>query len=146
MKIANIPLDRRLIKINGREVEITLSAELDQDNDLEALAQTIDFGDLEENAAYLAKFENGDLINVQITATAKLELTSESGFISGEDTLPGCHLKPYDYEDPESHEVKVRVIELLEFNGIMDSAIERLGENIRATLSKMGVDEIDIAV
>ena len=136
MKIANIPLDRRLIKINGREVEITLSAELDQDNDLEALAQTIDFGDLEENAAYLAKFENGDLINVQITATAKLELTSESGFISGEDTLPGCHLKPYDYEDPESHEVK----------GIMDSAIERLGENIRATLSKMGVDEIDIAV
>ena len=94
----------------------------------------------------MPKFENGDLINVQITATAKLELTSESGFISGEDTLPGCHLKPYDYEDPESHEVKVRVIELLEFNGIMDSAIERLGENIRATLSKMGVDEIDIAV
>lgn len=144
MRVATVNLDKRLIKINGREVDISLSAEVIEDTDLELLRQTVDHGDPEANAEHIEKFERGELINVNIKVVAKLE--SQAGYFVGEDMLRDKHLKPLDFDEPEAHDLKSRLIELLEEQGRVVGAIEALMENIRKALADMGIEEIDIDI
>ena len=85
------------------------------------LEGSFDFGSEEENQKYMERFENEELLNLDIS----VEVYSNSGYVSGSDHLGSCHLAVNDLENG--------IQEMVKDHAMLDNAME----DLKATLKQI---------
>lgn len=110
------------VEINGVAVEVEISIRVEED-DITPEGD-FDFGNAEENAAYLKRFNGGDLFMGVISVNAKAYGET------GNDCLGGCHLKCNNMFDSKPFTQDVE--DLVKEHGMVNNAIDELKKSIVA--------------
>lgn len=109
-----IKTNKMKIKINGISLDADVKVQVMQD---EWPDGNFDFGDAEENARYLERFETGELLCLFIQVTVSAE--GETGF----DSLGMCHVK--------AQSIDKDVLEMVKDYAMVDNAVKELTDVIR---------------
>lgn len=104
----------RNVLINGQVAVVCIKTSIEPE--FESVVGSYDFGDEVENAAYLARFESGELLNLIITVTA------ECCGVTGFDSLGGCHVT--------SAKLESDVKDLIKNYAMVETAIDSLKSNL----------------
>lgn len=104
-----------LFEYKGKALKATLLIKYGYE-ELIDVTDTFDFGDKAENAAYLKRFETGELLNLCVTVTALF------AGLDGDDHLGACHVK--------ANALEADILELVRDHGMESNAIDELIKNI----------------
>ena len=117
------------VEVGGIGIDAKITIEVHEDNETNP-SEDFDFGNEEENAAYLARFVKGELFMGTILVRA--EALGESGI----DAMGACHLSSNNMFNSEPFEASVN--NLLTDYAMVEKAIDELRENIKdkATMLK----------
>ena len=103
---------KRVATVNGHQLTCSVLVEYEyEDCDLD-----YDFGNDEDNAAYAAQFESGELANLQLRVTARWETAV------GTDYLGAVHVKTRSADSD--------LLKAADWHGMIDNAVEDLVTNI----------------
>lgn len=116
MNYENFKTLARTIEINGQVIDVQVTIKTGED-DLEPEGD-FDFGDTEENAAYLKRFRSGELFIGIVLVEARA--LGEIGF----DSLGGCH-----WHTARS-KFETDVQETIDAHDLVESALAELKSNI----------------
>ncbi len=106
----------RVLNLNdARTVNVKVTIQVTDDH--EEVEGSFDFGDDAENAAYLERFNSGDLVSVCIRVKAEYD-TAE-----GTDYLGGCHIKVGPGFDDD-------ILDMVNDHGMIDEALASLKREI----------------
>lgn len=99
--------------------KVHLLVELDEQD----VAGQFDFGNAAENAAYLKRFENMELLNANVS----IQYYDGSGHVSGEDSLGACHIRNGHVEEDAMEIVKDHDMVNNAFNDLQKKLTEVMG-------------------
>jgi len=109
----------KAIEINGKKIDVIITKSVEPDYHTKPEGD-FDFGDKEENAAYLARFHSGELMMALVSVKA-----SALGF-EGTDCLGACHIK----SDSDAWDIAS------EYN-MVENAMKELRDNIVEAANKL---------
>lgn len=109
------------VLVNRRSYETIVRIFAEPDPDCTQIGESFDFGSLDENKAYLERFESGEVLSTLISVKVSL-----NGFscVTGSDYLGACHVSSRDLKDD--------VLTTVEDHGMVQVAETELKESIKS--------------